>query len=67
MLTMNEKTERSLRAQVNFLMQEYRYNRISFPELMKLIDMVYKDYLEFHPEEIDVDDHWSINNGQGKT
>lgn len=48
---MNEQTERSLRAQVNFIMREYRYKRVTFNEMMKLIDMLYKDYLEFHPED----------------
>jgi hypothetical protein len=39
--------------QIEYLMEECRKGSISVHELMKLIDMAYKDYLEFHPDELD--------------
>lgn len=38
--------------QISFLLSEARAGSITVPELMKLIDVAYKDYLEFHPEEV---------------
>lgn len=48
---MNPQAERGLRVQINFLMREYRNKRITMHQLMSLIDMAYRDYLDFHPED----------------
>jgi hypothetical protein len=39
--------------QIDFLLKEARQGNISLKELMQLIDIVYKDYLDFHPEELE--------------
>ena len=42
-----------LRDQIEFLFNEHRTGLINIHELMHLIDMAYKDYLDFHPAERD--------------
>lgn len=43
---------RPLINQIDFLLKEARDGNLSLKQLMQLIDIVYKDYLEFHPEEL---------------
>lgn len=39
--------------QIDYLLQQYREGHIaSIPDLMKLIQMAYGDYMEFHPNEL---------------
>lgn len=39
--------------ELNFLLEQLKTGQVkSIHELMKLLDMAYSDYLEFHPEEI---------------
>ena len=45
--------DKAFNDQIDFLMDEYRSGHIkSIPELMKLINMIYGDYMEFHPKEL---------------
>lgn len=43
--------EKSLRNQINFLLSQLRDSSINIHQFMKLLDMTYKDYLDFYPEE----------------
>lgn len=44
--------QKELDSQLQMLLEEFKSGNIkSAHELMKLIDMVYKDWIEFHPEE----------------
>ena len=38
--------------QITFLLSEARAGSMGIHELMKLIDVAYRDYLDFHPEEV---------------
>lgn len=39
--------------QIEFLLRQYRQGGVeSIPDLMKLIEMAYGDYLEFYPDEL---------------
>ncbi len=39
--------------QIEYLLREYRSGFIkTIPELMKLIQMVYGDFMDFHPDEL---------------
>jgi len=41
-----------LQEQIEFLLQEYRNGAITdIHQLMRLIEMAYSDYLDFHPPE----------------
>lgn len=42
----------ALYEQIDFLLTEARTGSISMHELMKLLDVAYRDYLDFHPEEM---------------
>ena len=45
-------SEHSLQDQIEFLLDQYRGGSIeSIHDLMKLIDMAYSDYMDFHPAE----------------
>ena len=41
----------ALNEQIEFLLQECRNGLIDIHQLMKLIDMAYSDFLDFHPQE----------------
>ena len=58
---MDEATEKSIRTQINLLMREYRQGKIDIHQLIRLIDMVYRDYMEFFPEELNVDEFDQYN------
>lgn len=45
--------DKAFNDQIDFLMDEYRSGNIkNIPELVKLINMLYGDYKEFHPREL---------------
>lgn len=49
---MVRNSQEELDKQLSLLLDEYRSGNIKdVHELMKLIDMIYRDWIEFHPEE----------------
>jgi len=46
-----EKDLKSLKAQVKFLMGQLRLGVVDIHQFMRLLEMSYGDYLDFHPEE----------------
>ena len=39
--------------QIEFLLEEYRHGNVKdIPDLMRLIQMAYGDYIDFHPHEL---------------
>ena len=44
--------------QIKFLMNECRKDVIPLSDLLKLIEMAYKDFLDFHPEEHPANDEF---------
>lgn len=51
---MHEKThQKQFREELEFLLQQFREGHIKhISDLMRLIDMIYHDYLDTHPDEI---------------
>jgi hypothetical protein len=45
--------EEGLDVQLEFILKEYRRGEISITEFMKFTEMIYRDFLDFHPEERD--------------
>jgi hypothetical protein len=43
--------EEELKDQIDLLLEQLRQGDINVHQFMKLLDMCYKDYIEFHPEE----------------
>lgn len=43
--------ESEMKEQLEFLLRQYNGGSVSIHQLMTLIGMAYKDYLDFHPEE----------------
>ncbi len=43
--------EKALKEQVKFLMGQLRIGAVNIHQFMKLLEMAYGDYLDFHPEE----------------
>ena len=47
---MNLEDDKAIRRQINYVLREYKYGSIDIHKLIQLIDMIYRDYLDFHPE-----------------
>ena len=47
---MDQYCEKEISRQINFLLREYKLGAITIHDLIRLIDMAYRDYLEFYPE-----------------
>ncbi len=43
--------EKVLKEQISYLLGQLRTGNVSVHEFMKLLEMMYGDYLDFHPEE----------------
>jgi len=43
--------QRFLNEQITVLFEQLRDEQIDAHQFMRLLDMVYRDYLDFHPEE----------------
>jgi hypothetical protein len=46
-----QKHQKSFKEQIRFLVGQLHNRSIDEHQFMKLMDMAYKDYLEFYPEE----------------
>jgi hypothetical protein len=48
-----KKYDEEFYKQISFLLKQYRDGDVkSIPDLMQLIQMLYGDYTEFHPDEL---------------
>lgn len=48
---MNERVKADLNEQIKLVLSEYRCGNINIGQVMRLIDMVFGDYYDFHPED----------------
>lgn len=48
---MNKRAENDLHEQIKLVLAEYRRGDINIGQVMKLIEMVYGDYYDSHPED----------------
>lgn len=47
----DKPSEKALNQQIAFLWSQLKQKAITIHDFMKLLDMAYGDYLDFHPEE----------------
>lgn len=48
---MDKPAEQALKNQIRFLLGQLRQGAVDIHQFMRLLDMTYKDYLDFYPEE----------------